>query len=325
MARSVAIVGAGQIGYQANFAFVDRGWSSKIHARSKPNWKRYGSKFIRHDIASDPAPRADCVVDTIAFDAGDVERYDPERVGRLILISSASVYSDAHGRTLDEARENGFPIFDGPISEAQQTVAPGPETYSTRKIRMEQRAVELFGERVTILRPCAIYGKWSRHPREWWFVKRLLDRRTVIPLLRPAHSRFQPTDAEDIGIFAVDAAEHELSGIFNIADDDCPDVTEIGDTIASYMDREVRFVALAEEAEIGRTPWSIPRPFIISSQKAANATGHIFSRYYPGALHAVEWLSKHRPSDWRAAFPQLAAYPWDLFDYAAEDRVLASL
>jgi hypothetical protein len=28
---------------------------------------------------------------------------------------------------------------------------------------------------------------------------------------------------------------------------------------------------------------------------------------------------------WRAAFPALAAYPEDLFDYAAEDAVLSSL
>lgn len=38
-----------------------------------------------------------------------------------------------------------------------------------------------------------------------------------------------------------------------------------------------------------------------------------------------EWLADLNPADWRAAFPQLAAYPWDLFDYDAEDRFLASL
>lgn len=325
MARSVAIVGAGQIGYAANFAFADRGWSSKIYARSKPEWKRFGSKFVSHDISTDPAPQVDCLIDTIAFDASDVERYDPDRIGRLILISSASVYCDPQGRTLDEASENGFPVFDGPITEAQQTVAPGPETYSTRKIRMEQRAVELFGDKVTILRPCAIYGEWSRHPREWWFVKRLLDGRSVIPLLHPARSRFQPTDAEDIGILAVEAAENDLSGIFNIADDDCPNVREIGEAIASYMDREVRFVTIEDEAVIGRTPWSTTRPFVVSSQKAVDASGHIFSRYYPGSLEAVEWLIEHNPADWRAAFPQMTLYPWDLFDYAAEDAAMDAL
>ena len=38
---------------------------------------------------------------------------------------------------------------------------------------------------------------------------------------------------------------------------------------------------------------------------------------------AIEWLAKQNPSDWCSAFPQLAAYPWDLFDYEAEDRFLA--
>ena len=40
---------------------------------------------------------------------------------------------------------------------------------------------------------------------------------------------------------------------------------------------------------------------------------------------AVEWLVEYNPADWRAAFPQLTVYPWDLFDYAAEDAALDAL
>ncbi len=323
MARSVAIIGAGQVAHAAKSAFVASGWRSTIYARSAPAWELTEATFARLDKSAGPAPQADVIVDTIAFDAEDVDRYDPGRVGRLILVSSASVYCDAQGRTLDEARETGFPEFDGPIPEEQQTVPPGPETYSTRKIRMEQRALELFGERATILRPCAIYGPYSRHPREWWFVKRLLDGRTKVPLVHPALSRFQPTDADDIGRFAMKAAERELEGIFNVSTNDSPDVQQIGRTCASVLGRQAEFVEVDGSGLVGRTPWSIPRPFMVGNAKAKQASGLEFGRYRSSAHKAVGWLAQTAPADWREAFPQLADYPWDLFDYAAEDRVLA--
>ena len=42
---------------------------------------------------------------------------------------------------------------------------------------MEQHLLDESAALVTVLRPCAIHGLGSRHPREWWFVKRILDRR----------------------------------------------------------------------------------------------------------------------------------------------------
>ena len=103
-------------------------------------------------------------------------------VGTLIVISSASVYRDAEGRSLDEAASGGFPDLPVPIGEDQPTVSPGPQTYSTRKAALEQALLENSRRPVTILRPCAIHGEGSRHPREWWFVKRILDGRREVPL-----------------------------------------------------------------------------------------------------------------------------------------------
>ncbi|MEL6530061.1 MAG: reductase, partial [Pseudomonadota bacterium] len=268
MARTVAIIGAGQIGYAAAFAFADRGWDVTIHSRTKPVWFDQAPYKFKTYIAGETTPSvADVVVDTIAFDADDVTRYDPDRIGRLIAISSASVYRDDAGRTLDEAAQNGFPEFDGPITEEQPTVSPGPETYSTRKVRMEDRTQELFGDRATILRPCAIFGEHSRHPREWWFVKRMLDKRSRIPLMFEGQSRFQPTDADDIGCFAVNVAEQELGGTYNVVTEDCPSVFEIGVTLAYEFECDPEFVLLDQSGIVGRTPWSVAKPFEVSGQK----------------------------------------------------------
>ncbi|MFN2100325.1 hypothetical protein [Altererythrobacter sp. MF3-039] len=327
MTGSVAIIGGGQIGYAAASAFASEGWDVTLHARSMPDWHDASLAHFRpYLLGEDTAPAADVIVDTIAYDGEDIDRYDPDRVDRLIVISSASVYCDDKGRTLDEAAQNGFPQFDGPITEDQSTVAPGPDTYSTRKIRMEQRASELFGDRATILRPCAIHGPWSRHPREWWFVKRMIDGRRRIPLALEGKSQFQTTAARMIGAFSAFAARHAQGGVFNLGDADSPSVLEIGEAIAHHMGVEAEFVGLSRDADpfLGRTPWSVPAPFVISSKKAL-ATGFVEDDAYIMRPEANDWLVAHNPSNWRAAFPQLAAYPWDLFGYAAEDAALGEL
>lgn len=330
MAMTVAIIGAGQIGFAAANACWDADIPCHILARSEPAWlNEKGSvrafNFAPHDIADNADVSADLVIDTIAFDEDDVLRYDPAKVGRLVVISSASVYCDEQGRSLDEAAQNGFPQFDAPIVENQQTVTPGPETYSTRKIRMERKAEEMFGERATILRPCAIYGQFSRHPREWWFVKRMLDGRGTIPLMHPQVSRFQTINVCDIADAALACAERNLGGIYNVADEYGPDVQQIGEAISEQLRCKAEFVSVENKGTVGRTPWSIPRPFLVSGAKLARDTGLPASSYNRLVRDAVTWLADLNPADWRTAFPQLAAYPWDLFDYAAEDAVLGRL
>lgn len=39
----------------------------------------------------------------------------------------------------------------------------------------------------------------------------------------------------------------------------------------------------------------------------------------------VRRLAELDPADWRAVCPQLATYPWNLFDYEAEDRSFQGL
>ena len=208
MARQkIALIGAGQIGYAACEAFLDAGWDVRVLARSNPAWAHNDAAFELYVAGEDPAPSADIVLDTIAFDEGDVARYEPDRIGRLITISSASVYVDYGGRSLEKSADNGYPDFGFGVTEEQVTVPPGPQSYSTRKIRMERAAAAKFERNASIIRPCAVYGPWSRHPREWWFVKRLKDRRRIIPLAFEGESQFHTTDARSIGELALFLAE----------------------------------------------------------------------------------------------------------------------
>ena len=328
MAGSVAIVGAGQIGRAACQVFTTAGWDVTVLARTSPAWPLGSGRFRRHISGQDATPDCDVLLDTIAFDDADIAQYDAKRVQRLIVVSSASVYCDSAGRTLDEAAKNGFPQFGGPITEGQLTVEPGPETYSTRKVRMEQAARLHFGARATVLRPCAIHGPWSRHPREWWFVKRIADRRRIVPVAHNGESRFQTTAVSLLAEASERAASRGIGGTFNIADDGAPTVKEIAHSIADNMSALldlVGFEGSGVEDGVGRTPWSIPRPMQISSDRAISALNLSPLPYSVAVASAVNWLAENPPADWRAAYPQLAAYPWDLFDYAAEDRFLAGI
>ena len=326
MSGTVAIIGAGQIGYAACEAFLDAGWDVRVLARTEPAWSHGDAEFERYVLGESPAPSADVVLDTIAHDEGDVARYDADAVGRLITISSASVYVDYSGRSLDEASQNGFPNFGEGMTEEQPTVPRGPQTYSTRKVRMEKAALDRFGSRHSNIRPGAVYGPWSRYPREWWFVKRLKDRRRIIPLAFEGESRFHTTSARSIGELARFLAENSRGGTYNIADIDVPTVRDIGRLVAETFGKRVRLYGMEgpPEGSVGRTPSSVPAPFVIDCANAHAAGFDGFTLYRREAAEAINWLRAQRFDDWRTAFPQLAAYPWDLFDYEAEDRFFAS-
>ncbi len=72
--------------------------------------------------------------------------------------------------------------------------------------------------------------------------------------------------------------------------------------------------------KIGMSPWSVPLPMVCSSSVPNAGT------YAQTVDSAVEWLvSATSEREWKTVLPQLAAYPWDHFDYEAEDLVLQTV
>lgn len=243
-----------------------------------------------------------------------------QAAGRIAAISSCSVYCDAQGHTLDEASGTDFPAFAVPLTEQSPVLLPGPQTYSTRKRAMEEALLAEACCPVTILRPCAIHGPQSKHAREWWFVKRLLDGRKAIPLAYRGESRFQTTSTVAIADAVAKAAAGHLATIVNVADADSPPVAEIARAIMAVMGVSAELIGLPDAPtyppRLGMTPWSIPRPMICPAGAGLS--------YADAVEPAVRWLIDEvaRDEGWRAQIPQLAAYPWDQFDYAVDDEAL---
>ncbi len=329
MSKAVIIGGTGQIGLATARRLLDNGWKVAVVSRhaeaAVPDGCDHVEAHARDTdmLAAVVGADSDLLLSCVAFDGEDAECLvrGGGRAGRIVAISSASVYRDRKGRTLDEASQCGFPEFPVPLTEESPTVFPGVQTYSTRKIAMEKTLLGNAPCPVTILRPCAIHGPDCKHAREWWFVKRLLDGKTAIPLAYGGRSRFQTTSVAAIADAVLQAAAGSLPTIANVADADCPTVTGIGHAIMNVMGMRAELVGLPDAAEypprLGATPWSIPKPMICSTAATRN-TG-----YAEAVEPAVRWLVDNVGNDnWRSRLPQLAAYPDSYFDYDLDDQAL---
>lgn len=328
MPRAVIVGGTGQIGLATGRRLAGEAWDVTVVSRratTLPDGCRHVEADARDAdrlsavIGSD----TDVLLSCVAFDTVDAEYLAQagREAGRIVVISSASVYRDAEGRTLDEASENGFPAFPLPLTEESPTVAPGPDTYSTRKVAMEKALLAEASCQVTILRPCAIHGPNSKHAREWWFVKRFLDRRSAIPLAYRGQSRFQTTSVAAIADAILRAEAGDLPVIANVSDADSPTVAEIGQAIMDVMNVRAELIGLPDAPTypptLGATPWSIPRPMVCSAAAKAELP------YGQSVEPAVRWLvDAIRSENWRGCLTQLAAYPNDHFDYQADKRAL---
>ena len=334
--KSLFVLGSGQIGIAAAKRFVADGWHVRVgHRRGgafPAQLREAGVEevFLDRGVAGELdraiGGGADAVIDTIAYTpehAAQLRAIQGD-VGAFVVISSCSVYVDDDGRSLDEARDTGFPRFETPVTEEQATVAPGAETYSTRKVALERALAEL--ERpVCILRPGTIHGPGCNAPREWWFVKRALDGRTRVPVAYGGARHFHTVAAANIAELCRAAVAKDATGLFNIGDPDPPNVREIGDAIGRAMGHAWEIVGLAKHAEgtVGATPWNVPRDYLIDSGKA-EALGYAPVATYADAVGETcrDLVERARAKPWQDAFPGLAAYPDPWFDYAAEDAWL---
>jgi nucleoside-diphosphate-sugar epimerase len=333
MKTALIIGGSGQIGQATARNLLDHGWAVRLaqrHGDRLPGDLPARVEVMVLDreepdaVATAVGGGVDALIDTVAFDEGHARQLlaVEEDVGALVVISTGSVCCDAEGRTLDEAAETGFPQFPVPITEDQPTTAPGPATYSTRKVALEQALLQNARGPVTILRPYAIHGPGSTHPREWWFVKRILDWRRRIPLAWRGESRFHTSATINIAELIRIVLRSPATQVLNAADPQALSVAEIGRTIAAIYGVELDLVLLdgAPKKGVGATPWSASSP-LVADMSRAEALG-----YRPVATYQQSIAAACRSAEaLAAAGVPFASYLAKMFDYAAEDARLAEV
>ena len=180
-----------------------------------------GARFVRADRANSAELRAalgagaDLLVDCICFTAADARLLLPlaGQAASTVLISSKAVYVDAEGR---HSNSDDGPRFDGPVRETQPTMTPSDEDHNSRegyganKVAAERVLLD-SGLPVTVLRPSKIHGEGAKRPREWIYVKRVLDRRPAVFLAHRGAGVDHTTAASNIAaLIEVAAAKPEI-------------------------------------------------------------------------------------------------------------------
>lgn len=204
--------GTGVIGTAVAHRLLTDGWTVDLVGRDSTRMPAEltaaGARFIpadrndRAQLAAAYGDGADLLVDCLCFTAEHARQLLPfaRDADSTVMISSKAVYVDDNGRHSNSAAPPEFPA---PIREDDRTLAPGNGDYTTRdgyganKVAAERILLD-SGAPVTVLRPSKVHGVGGQRPREWHFVKRVLDRRKTVllalprPRHRPPNSRSQP-------------------------------------------------------------------------------------------------------------------------------------
>lgn len=334
--------GTGFVGRHVARLLADSGWDVTIGARGEtpvPS-EVIDLNHVAVDRGDDSQLRkalgdgVDVLIDVILYEVRDGQQLVAlkDLVGTVVAISTASVYADDQGRTLDEATsEATFPDFPTPIRETQPRAEPTDATYSTKKVAIEDILLEQTDIPATVVRPCAIYGSGDTQCREWFFIKRILDGRPFVLFADEGETVFHTTSVHNLAEVVRLAADNPVHAAFNCGDPDPPNTRRIARSIASVMKHDWEEVLLPRSLTTTwefRNPWGGFHPLIVAMDRANDELGYEPVSTYEDAIgETVEWaVEATRDRDWREVLPKAADYMGDkFFNYDAEDRLIASL
>jgi nucleoside-diphosphate-sugar epimerase len=339
MARKAFLLGGtGKTGNELARRLLETGWDVTVASRGqRPVDTSLEVRHVELDRADDAALRkalgdgVDVVVDFVAFQRAHAEQLLALEglVRSLVVLSSASVYADSEGRSLEQVNEGEVARFRVPLTERDPTVPPGDDMYSERKRAIEQTLLARDAIPATLIRAGAIYGPGDVASREWYFVKRVLDGRRVVVLPHRGESRFQPVSVQNLAELIRLAAERPGRRVVNGADPEAPTVKEIGRHIAGAMGHEWAEVLVPGPPRngVGDHPWGVPRPFVLDMTEAEFEVGYRpVTTYEEAVKETCDWLvGATEGRDWREAFPTAAKQYADQFDYEAEDEFIRGL
>jgi nucleoside-diphosphate-sugar epimerase len=336
MPRALILGGTGAIGRATALRLLAAGWQVDLAARDPAGMPRQiadaGGRFVlaprdvRDALGAALGDGADLLVDCVCYTAAEATLLVQlaRRAASTVMISSKAVYVDAAG---NHSNSDVAPRFEGPIAETQPTVAPGDSDYTTRegyganKVAAERMLLD-SGLPVTVLRPSKIHGAGSRRPREWVFVKRVLDRRPAVFLARRGEGVDHTTAAANIAALIEVAAAKPAARILNSADPDAPSALEISRVIARHLGHSWEEILL-DDGQLGSHPWDVEHPIVLDTSAALALGYEPAGDYATTVVEEVDWLASG--GDGPGSLPA----PRDLFfapllDYDAEDRYLTA-
>ncbi|MEV2222234.1 NAD-dependent epimerase/dehydratase family protein [Nocardia vinacea] len=332
MPDALIVGGSGVIGRAIALRLAAAGWQVRVTGRTglPAELRTAGVSFVaadRREMRRELAAGVDLLVDCICYTA-DHARALVElaaEAGSTVLLSSKAVYIDAAGNHPNSDIE---PRFDGPIPESAPTMSPSDIDYNTRagyganKVAAEQVSLD-SGLPITVLRPSRVHGVGNRRPREWVFVKRILDRRRSVLLRRRGSGIVHTTAAANIAALVETVAHQPGTRILNVADPDTPSALDISRIVARHLAHDWTEVLLDEDP-LGSTPWDSTHPVILDTSAAIALGYQPVGDYTTTVAAQLDWLISAARSGDRSRILPADDDPYfrQFFDYPPEDEFL---
>ncbi|MDR7426336.1 MAG: NAD-dependent epimerase/dehydratase family protein [Armatimonadota bacterium] len=271
------------------------------------------------------------VVDMIAINDTDVEsvmRHLGGRIAHYVVISSYDVYAAYEAAWFHRPYPHPLPIAEDAPPATVRHLYGREAGYD--KVLVEEaarRAAASCGVRLTILRYPALYGPGDTTPREWYYVRQVLDRRPVVIAPNGGQALFSRGYLENMAhavALAVEAPPvHER--VCNAADTGQFTVRQIIDAVAAILDHRWEVIDLPEgllpphrpsqALPYCIDPYHIQPHLLLDTTRLRAELGYTDVVSPEAALEAtVRWLAG-RPDAVRAAAP---------LDYAAIDAAVAA-
>lgn len=340
MSRALILGGTGAIGRATALRLLRDGWDVEVTGRVSqhfsPDVSQLGGRFLlsdRHDathLKSAFRGDVDLLVDCACYSALDAEQLLPfaRDAASTVMMSTKGVYVDEKG---NHSNSKIQPVFTGPIRETHATLAPGGgdvnsrDGYGSNKVAAEIVLLD-SGLPVSVIRPSKIHGVSARRPREWHFVKRVLDARPAVLLAHRGEGVDHPTAAVNVAALINVVASKPGRRILNCADPDTPSVSTMARVVTEHFDYEWDVVLLDANAreELGRTPWDTAQPVVLDLS-ASFELGYVPAGDYATTVREeIEWLSSVALGPGEVRLPDYLDVEFfeRSFDYLAEDNFL---
>jgi nucleoside-diphosphate-sugar epimerase len=276
MPRAFILGGTGAIGTATARRLLAAGWDIDVTgcdaARMPARLTVAGARFVAADRTRDAfGAGAGLLVHCRCYSAAHArDLLEPARDADSTVMLSEQ--GRGRRRRRNHTNSDVPPRFDGPIRETQPTTAPGGRDDDTREgYGADKAAAERVlldsGLPVTVLRPSKVHGAFARRPREWVFVKRVLDRRPAVFLAHRGEGVDHTTAAANVAALIEVVAAKPGTRLLNSADPDAPSALEIARTVARRLGHEWEEV-LVGDGSLGAHPRDARPPIVLDTTAA---------------------------------------------------------
>jgi nucleoside-diphosphate-sugar epimerase len=256
--------------------------------------------------------RPEVVIDTFAGGATAGKARELARFGRrvglaqVVALSSMDVYRQAGEAGVDGHAVAALPSGTLPISEEAALRDPGSVVHSEVHDNVAMEAELRGAERLTILRPGAIYGPYKQRAvlREWFLVGRVARRERRLGLPMRGTQIFHRVAIDRVGRAIVAAIERAPAGTWacNVGDPAVLTYGALARLVAEQLDWEWELVPTAQPDPEFDHPWNVRHPVYARTRRLEAVLEVLEPEPVAATVRQIEWLWDQR-DELQRAFP----------------------